>query len=94
MIPPLLSLEAPLFSQMTKNFNDNTYILVDDNKILNEKHIRWVKKMNECLHVCTKYDGCVLEHNTNKVCKTNSPESYERLNRHFVGEKKDIKQWT
>ena len=38
-----------------------TYIKTDDNKIINEKCIRWVKKMGDCLEVCTKMDGCSVE---------------------------------
>ena len=29
----------------------NSYLKTDHGIILNEKCIRWVKKMNECLHV-------------------------------------------
>ena len=34
------------------------YIKTDDNKIVNEACIRWVKKMGDCLEVCTKTTGC------------------------------------
>ena len=34
------------------------YIKTDDNKIVNESCIRWVKKMGDCLEVCTKTTGC------------------------------------
>ena len=37
--------------------NKTSYLKTDDNKIVNEKHIRWVKKMSECLEVCTKSIG-------------------------------------
>ena len=36
----------------------NSYIKADHNKIINEKSIIWVKKMNGCLEVCTKTTGC------------------------------------
>ena len=39
--------------------------------------------MNDCLHVCTKTTGCVTTLDTHKICKCSSPESYEKLNRHF-----------
>lgn len=62
---------------------ENSYIKTDDNKIINEKCIRWVKKMNECLEVCTRSDGCKAVH-THKICKLNNSSSYEKLNRFFI----------
>ena len=61
---------------------ETNYIKADDNKIINEKCIRWVKKMDECLELCTKSDGCQVG-NTHKICKLNNPNSYEKLNRIF-----------
>ena len=59
------------------------YLKTDDNKIINEKCIRWVKKMDECLAVCIKSDGCREGVNTHKICKLNNSHSYEKLNRFF-----------
>ena len=65
--------------------NNPTFLRTDNNIIINEKCIRWVKKMNECLHVCMKSDGCdKLEiSSTHKICKENTPDSYNKLNKHF-----------
>jgi hypothetical protein len=63
---------------------ENSYIKTDDNKIINEKCIRWVKKMDECLEVCTRTDGCKAGLNTHKICKLNNSASYEKLNRFFI----------
>jgi hypothetical protein len=63
--------------------NNTSFIKTDNNKIINEKAIIWVKKMNECLEVCTKTDGCTNGVNTHRICKLNSPEGYNRLNKHF-----------
>jgi hypothetical protein len=60
----------------------NSYIKTDDNKIINEIHIRWVKKMSDCLQVCTKSIGCDTV-DTHKICKSNNIESYNKLNKHF-----------
>jgi len=60
----------------------NRYLKTDDNKIVNEKYIRWVEKMNECLRVCVKSDGC-HSNSTHKICKLNSAESYAKLNKQF-----------
>jgi hypothetical protein len=62
---------------------ETNFIKTDDNKIINEKCIRWVKKMDECLEVCIKSDGCRDGVNTHKICKLNNPNSYEKLNRLF-----------
>lgn len=72
---------------------DNRYIKTDSNKIINEKCIKWVRKMEECLYVCTKSDGCLLpttwnnNNTTHLICKNKSPESYEKLNTIFLNTK-------
>jgi hypothetical protein len=69
--------------------NDNNkpvYYKTDDNRIIHENCIRWVKKMNECLEVCIKTSGCSLGKDTLKICKINTPDSYSKLNQHFEEE--------
>jgi hypothetical protein len=66
-----------------ENNNNISYIKTDDNKIINENFIKWVKKMNECLYVCTKIDGCIIDYNTHRICKINSFDSYNKLNNYF-----------
>jgi len=61
----------------------DTYLKTDDNKILNVKHIRWVKKMDDCLEICTKSDGCVAGKSTHRICKLNNVDSYNKLNKYF-----------
>ena len=64
---------------------ENTYIKADNNKIINEKSIQWVKKMSDCLEVCTRSIGCnVKDGTTHTVCKVNNLESYNKLNKHFL----------
>jgi hypothetical protein len=59
--------------------NKTSYIKTDENKVINEKYIRWIAiKMDECLAVCMKSDGCEPD-NTHKVCKINNPSSYSKL---------------
>jgi hypothetical protein len=66
---------------------DNTkvsYLKTDDNRIINENSIRWIKKMNDCLEVCIKSTGCTTIFNdTYKICKINNPSSYDKLNKFF-----------
>ena len=63
--------------------NKTSYIKADDNIIINENHIRWVKKLSECLEVCTKQLGCAGNGDTHKICKLNNLDSYNKLNKHF-----------
>ena len=62
--------------------NNVSYLRTDDNKIINESCIRWVKKMDDCLCVCTKSTGCEIK-DTHKICKINNLDSYNKLNKHF-----------
>ena len=60
------------------------YIKTDDNKIINETHIKWVKKMGDCLEVCTKSIGCnITTGDTHRICKLNNLYSYNNLNKFF-----------
>lgn len=68
---------------MEINKKNVSYIRADDNKIINEKCITWIKKMDECLAVCTRTTGCALD-NTHKICKLNNSDSYNRINELFT----------
>jgi len=61
----------------------NTFIRVDNNKVLNRNMIRWIKKYDECLEICNKSDGCTVGESTHRLCKLYNPESYEKLNKLF-----------
>ena len=63
--------------------NTNSYIKADNNIVINEKYIRWIKKIDECLEVCTKQSGCVPGQETQRICKINMPDSYHKLNVSF-----------
>ena len=64
--------------------NKITYIKTDEHKIINEKCIRWVQKMGDCLEVCAKVTGCdVKSGDTIRICKLNNLDSYNKLNKHF-----------
>jgi hypothetical protein len=62
-----------------------SYIKTDKNVILNEACIRWVKKIDECLEVCAKSNGCYYSTyiDTHRICKDISYDSYIKLNKHF-----------
>jgi len=63
--------------------NAIVYFKTDENKAINEKHIRWIKKINNCLEVCTKSNGCVVKKDTHSICKLYTPDSYDKLNKAF-----------
>jgi hypothetical protein len=64
--------------------NNQKYIKADNNKLINEKCIKWVQKIDECLEVCTLSTGCNIQNgSTHKICKLNNFDSYNRLNKHF-----------
>ena len=65
--------------------NQKSYLKTDDNKVINEKCIKWVKKMGDCLEVCTKSNGCNIYHGggTHRICKLNNLDSYNKLNELF-----------
>lgn len=63
--------------------NQTSFLKTDDNRIINEKCIRWVKKMSDCLEVCTRSNGCLVNESTHRICKVNNPHSYNKLNRFF-----------
>ena len=55
----------------------SSYIKTDDNTFINEQNIVWMKQMNNCLRVATVETGSLW--NTYKICKFNSPHSYDKL---------------
>ena len=61
----------------------NNFLKTDDNRVINEKYIRWVKKMSDCLEVCTRSSGCSTPENTHKICKLNNLDIYNKLNKLF-----------
>jgi hypothetical protein len=62
--------------------NKTSYIKADNNTIINEKYIRWIKKIDDCLKVCAKPIGCTNT-DTLDICKIYNPDSYNKLNKHF-----------
>jgi hypothetical protein len=66
------------------NNTQDVFIKADNGKIINTKCIIWVKKMDECLRICTKSTGCSSSSSsTHKICKINNYDSYMQLNKFF-----------
>ena len=60
--------------------NKPSFIKLDNNIILNMDCIRWAKKMDECLQIYSKSNGCRdNKKETHIVCKINNADSYNRL---------------
>ncbi len=65
-------------------FNKTEFITIDNNYIINIQCISWIKKMDECLQICTKKNGCTTTFtDTHKLCKINNLNSYNKLNKLF-----------
>lgn len=71
-------------STQIKKESEITFIQTDNQFIVNEQCIRWIKKVHDCMQICAKPTGCVSSFDTLRVCKMNSPDSYDRLNNYFM----------
>jgi hypothetical protein len=60
------------------------FITADNNRIINVNCIKWAKKLDECLYICTKSAGCDGVSDMHKLCKINNSEGYNKLNKHFL----------
>jgi hypothetical protein len=66
------------------NNNTTTYIKADNNIVVNEKYIRWIKKIDECMNICSRMNGCdINDGSILSVCKLYNPSSYNKLNKLF-----------
>ena len=62
-----------------ENSNQSSYIKVDGNAVINEKYIRWIYQIDKCMEICWKNSGCLRGNDTFKLCKSNNPDSYNKL---------------
>jgi len=61
----------------------SNFLSIDDNILINERCVRWVKKMDECIYVCDKLYGCNDVNGTYKICKETNPRNYEVWSQKF-----------
>jgi len=66
------------------SFNNENFIKVDGDRILNVNFIRWIKKTDECFNICSRMDGCYSSDksifiNTHSVCKSTNSESHHKI---------------
>lgn len=82
----ILKLLNILYNNIMTELNKNeSYVKADNNIVINQKAIRWIKKIEECMEICAKQTGCDIVNNfdTISICKKNNPDSYYKLNKHF-----------
>lgn len=60
-----------------------SFIKTDNDVLINENCIRWVKKMDECLEVCIKSNGCYGGVDTHKICKVKNLANFKKLDKFF-----------
>ena len=60
---------------------NNELIRFHDGLVLNKKYIRWIKKVHDCMYICTKSDGC-NNLSSHVICSSNEEhkKDFERLN--------------
>lgn len=68
--------------------NTQTFIKTDDNVVVNMDCIRWIKKLDDCLYICAKSNGCPSLDNTkgsgkHEICKAKNAQNYNKLNKLF-----------
>ena len=61
----------------------SNFLSIDDSILINERCVRWVKKMDECMYVCDKLYGCKDIYETYKICKETNPMNYEVWSQKF-----------
>jgi hypothetical protein len=66
------------------NISGQKFVKTSDTTLINLQHIRWVKKIDRCLEICNKMDGCTAGRDTHPVCQYNNPEVYAWLNKYFL----------
>jgi hypothetical protein len=75
---------------MEENFGIS-FIKMDNNIAVNKMYIRWIRKVNDCIEVCSKQTGCdmtkqniINSTDTLKICRVNNPENFDKLNQIFI----------
>lgn len=55
-----------------------------DGLVLNKKYIRWIKKVHDCMYICTKSDGCNAW-SSHVICSSdeNQKKDFDKINQIF-----------
>lgn len=71
---------------MAENNNKCNFIKINENTIINENYIQWMKQIGDCIYMCNKVYGCDegTLYGTHKVCKGgDNHKSYVKIEKHF-----------
>jgi hypothetical protein len=66
----------------TNNTIENKKFIKIGETVINESKIRWLRKIDECIEICTKSNGCggtPIKYDTHVVCRINKPTNYDKL---------------
>lgn len=60
------------------------FIKFNDDLVLNKKYIRWIKKVHDCMYICTKSDGC-NNWSSHVICSSNENQKkdFDKINQIF-----------
>ena len=72
-------LNKPMSASTSSN---SPFIQVKPDILINQNYITWIQRIDECMHICTKVDGCTLN-TAHKVCNSVNPTGYEKIHMLF-----------
>jgi hypothetical protein len=69
-----------------ENERNTDFIKFNDGLVLNKNHIRWIKKIHDCMYICTKSGGCSASaRSTHVICSSNENQKndFDKLDQMF-----------
>jgi hypothetical protein len=69
-----------------KEERNTDFIIFDDGLVLNKNHIRWIKKIHDCMYICTKSSGCSESaRSSHVICSSNENQKkdFDKINQIF-----------
>jgi hypothetical protein len=67
-------------------YDNNTFIKINDDTLVNQNYIQWMKQVGDCIYICNKVYGCDEKslYGTYKICKSGDNfKSYSILKKKF-----------
>jgi hypothetical protein len=70
---------------MSNNSDTSQFIKLNDNTIINENYIQWMKKIGDCIYMCNKVYGCdeATLYGAHRICKTENLKTYSKIEKYF-----------
>ena len=63
--------------------NKPTFIISDSGIAINPNFIRWIKQVDNCMEICTRFDGCMVGTNTIQVCENVNKINFDKIHSDF-----------